>query len=192
MEIFSRFAKLILISIIGMFIFSTCVDIGRGFQTESHNNFIAHNASSYVTKFTVEEKDLIDFKDKSITEADAHKALLKYYKAAYDGYRGYYYDAGKSKTASGKYTLYFSNNDTAINGPIIIRYRLSGFDGSSNLYDGTPGVGFIQMNIEQKYPSTSKRFIPESVLIADNDGFKGYMSAISSRSFLINTLDSAF
>lgn len=184
MEIFSRFAKFILVGIIVMFFFGVCVDIGRGFNATAHNNFIAHNAASYVTKFTAQEKDLVDFKQKSITQADAEKALMTYFKASFEDYKDYSFDASRS----GAGTIYFTSSDT-LNGPLIVRYELSGFDGTESDYG--PGVGLIVINIEQKYPSSYRAYLPLGEIDEDNDGFTGYMSAITMRAFTLNTLDSA-
>lgn len=190
MDIFPKIAKTLLYSIILIIIYTFIVDYGKSFMLEAHNNFIARNAASYVSKFTVNEKDLLDFKRQSITAHDAETALVNYFQMMYDNVDGY---RQTSYTSSGnRFKIIYSPDSSKSNeqGIIIVRGQLEGFDGSST--HGLPaGVGLITINIEQKQPSGLRNMVlsgGNSNIASDNDGMLGYYSIIVAKAFTVNTL----
>lgn len=198
MDIFPKIAKTILIVIIGIIIYSFVTDFGKTFVVDSQNSYIARNASSYTSKFTVDEKVLLEFKEKSITTADASKTLQDYFDMQFKNLG--YSPAGATTGSKMKlvytpdaYRLADGQNYSHL-GPVYVRIMIEGFDGTVSRL-GDPGVGLIIINIEQKIPTSFRSLLKSmgnTTTVADNEGFWGYYSVENEYAFTMNVLKKAF
>lgn len=201
MDIFPKIAKTILIMIIGIIIYSFLNDFGRMYVAESQNSYIARNSSSYTSKFTVDEKELADYKEYSITSEDASKTLKEYFDLQY---KNLGYTLKSSNGTNNKMKLVYVPKDRKIEGeeeeyenygPIYVRIITEGFDGTSNRL-GENGVGLVIINIEQKVPSSLRNMLKTmgttTEVTDDYEGFWGYYSVVQDYAFTMNVLKKAF
>lgn len=186
MDIFPKIAKTILALLILLVIYVLAVDFGKSYTIEGHNNFIARNAASYVSKFTVDETSLLEQKNKSITKEETAESLYDYFRLMYqdvDSYTVYKY----VHTGNNYKLIFIPRENVAEKGKIIVRWTLEGFGSSGQ----EKGVGIIKINIEEKLPSGIRNMMitsPNTDIKADNDGEIGYYSIIAAKGFTINTL----
>lgn len=198
MEIFPKIAKTILVLILLVTIYSYITDMGKTFVVHSENSFIARNASSYTTKFTVKESNLQQFKSANVTVAEAAATMEKYFSMQYEN-RGYELSGESIKTGSKLKLVYipkFNKLPDGQNyqhlGPIYVRIILEGFEGAPANRLGEADTGLAIINIEQKIPTSFRHMMKGNAKLSqipDNEGFWGYYSIRSDYAFTMSVIN---
>lgn len=202
MEVFPKIAKLFLYMLFGFAVFFFVFDLGKSYIASTENTYIAANASNYVSKFIIQEEDLLVF-DKETMELDVVKQSLDEY---FDmQYLNLGYDRADGKDMSGGnrgdhqykaiyYPKGWGDDDHMWLGPVIVRAKLYGFPGLPVVEESKKGM--IVVNVEHKVPSSMRNYMKLQKIEIDAgegqaggkdfDGFWGYYSIISQYSFKVN------
>lgn len=200
MKIFESMAKIMLYTLIITIIYSISFDFGKAYLAHSKNYFIAGNAATYVTKFSVDPEKLQDFEQKSLSLTEAKNTVEDYYKKQYENQGFVLTRSAMSGMNRHIMEFYPKNNRTktghSFQGPIFVRTIYYGFEGTpASPYGGQDGL--VMMNIEQKIP-TSLMALYKSYDVEINyedgangrdfEGFSGYYSIESFKAFSLNVV----
>lgn len=206
MEVFSKIGKIFLYMILGFTIFMFIMDLGKGHMANLTNTYIASSSSNYVSKFVIEEEDLLVFDKTLMTADDVKKSLSEYFDLQYTNLN--YVRADDKDRVGGSLGNYqfkaiyypegWADDTHQWLGPIIVRAKLYGFPGlGDNVSEEDKGK--IVVNIEQKVPAGMRNFMIANGIELDAgegradgkdfDGYWGYYDIISQYAFKVNVID---